>query len=468
MMNSPDEFNCALDAFLDGRELEGCKQYALTIEKRRDRLAGREWGPRYESWSPCSQRASLAPVKAEPQPEQDFPPAAKNRPMSNTVPCSELSGADDMPANRSLADASLRRTESRMHKPPIEATRAPSYLRTMFAARELSRRRVFSFALRSGGVAFAWASLVFVLYAVAGMPWLRVPFLPISVMGIAVSFYAGFKNNASYERFWEARKIWGAIVNESRSWADAVLCYVMPGDGSEAARSVRRELVVRQLAWVNALRLQLRATSRLEGRLTSRGRLRAHADVLRNDWSTQMRQYSDDEALNDARSCSIKSVCDTDFTARSAASRASDGAHTDRLNHSAPTRDSHAVHRPFALAVATGLALVAVSGCACDEGFTDPSQIEFQPQAELRAVAGADVDPYYLVDADGRVTILDRVRVRRHYELAVVDTIEVSSRALVDIAVASADGDAVYVVDEAGTVYESFDAGSSPSTAARP
>jgi pimeloyl-ACP methyl ester carboxylesterase len=48
MMNSPDEFNCAVDAFLDGRELSGCKQYALTIEKRRDRLAGRDWGPRYE------------------------------------------------------------------------------------------------------------------------------------------------------------------------------------------------------------------------------------------------------------------------------------------------------------------------------------------------------------------------------------------------------------------------------------
>lgn len=48
MMNSPDEFNCAVDAFLDERELGGCKQYALTIEKRRDRLAGRDWGPRYE------------------------------------------------------------------------------------------------------------------------------------------------------------------------------------------------------------------------------------------------------------------------------------------------------------------------------------------------------------------------------------------------------------------------------------
>jgi pimeloyl-ACP methyl ester carboxylesterase len=47
MMNSPDEFNCALDKFLDETELRVCKRYALTIEKRRDRLAGREWGPRY-------------------------------------------------------------------------------------------------------------------------------------------------------------------------------------------------------------------------------------------------------------------------------------------------------------------------------------------------------------------------------------------------------------------------------------
>ncbi|MAO16583.1 MAG: hypothetical protein CMH44_06855, partial [Muricauda sp.] len=41
---------------------------------------------------------------------------------------------------------------------------------------------------------------------------------PISVLGIAVAFYLGFKNSASYERLWEARKIWGAIVNSSRSF----------------------------------------------------------------------------------------------------------------------------------------------------------------------------------------------------------------------------------------------------------
>jgi putative membrane protein len=49
---------------------------------------------------------------------------------------------------------------------------------------------------------------------------------PISVLGIAVAFYLGFKNNASYDRTWEARKIWGAIVNDSRSFGTAVCSFV--------------------------------------------------------------------------------------------------------------------------------------------------------------------------------------------------------------------------------------------------
>ncbi|MEX0275101.1 MAG: bestrophin family ion channel, partial [Flavobacteriaceae bacterium] len=52
------------------------------------------------------------------------------------------------------------------------------------------------------------------------MEWLAIdiPWLPISVIGTAVAFYVGFKNNQSYDRMWEARKIWGGIVNDSRSW----------------------------------------------------------------------------------------------------------------------------------------------------------------------------------------------------------------------------------------------------------
>ncbi|MBL7707741.1 MAG: hypothetical protein JNJ86_01665, partial [Chitinophagaceae bacterium] len=53
-------------------------------------------------------------------------------------------------------------------------------------------------------------------YAVLDLKFLSIPWLPIALLGTAVAFMVGFKNNASYERMWEARKAWGAIVNASR------------------------------------------------------------------------------------------------------------------------------------------------------------------------------------------------------------------------------------------------------------
>lgn len=48
MMQSPDEFNCAIEAFFDGRELAECERFALTKQRQRDRLAGTDAGPHYE------------------------------------------------------------------------------------------------------------------------------------------------------------------------------------------------------------------------------------------------------------------------------------------------------------------------------------------------------------------------------------------------------------------------------------
>ncbi len=71
-----------------------------------------------------------------------------------------------------------------------------------------------------------------------------VPFLPIGTVGTAVAFYLGFKNNSSYDRYWEARKIWGGIVNSSRTWANQVLMFL----GRDPA--LQESLVLRQIAWV--------------------------------------------------------------------------------------------------------------------------------------------------------------------------------------------------------------------------
>ena len=83
---------------------------------------------------------------------------------------------------------------------------------------------------------------------------LSIPWQPISIIGIAVAFYLGFKNNSSYDRTWEARKIWGSIVNNSRSFAAATVSFV---DGTDKA-VVQKELIYRHIAWMTALRHQLR------------------------------------------------------------------------------------------------------------------------------------------------------------------------------------------------------------------
>ena len=86
-----------------------------------------------------------------------------------------------------------------------------------------------------------------------------VPWLPISLIGTAVAFYLGFKNNASYDRLWEARKIWGAIINSSRTWTMFVKGYVRDDfqiTGEVAL--IQKRLVKRHLAWLHALRFQLR------------------------------------------------------------------------------------------------------------------------------------------------------------------------------------------------------------------
>jgi ion channel-forming bestrophin family protein len=82
---------------------------------------------------------------------------------------------------------------------------------------------------------------------------LILPWQPFSVLGIAVAFYLGFKNNSSYDRTWEARKIWGGIVNSSRTFASAVASFSSLVDNDEQ-RETQRTQIYCHIAWLTALR----------------------------------------------------------------------------------------------------------------------------------------------------------------------------------------------------------------------
>ncbi len=46
---------------------------------------------------------------------------------------------------------------------------------------------------------------------------------PLTLFGFVLALFLGFRNNASYDRFWEGRKLWGALLNTSRSLARQVM-----------------------------------------------------------------------------------------------------------------------------------------------------------------------------------------------------------------------------------------------------
>lgn len=100
-------------------------------------------------------------------------------------------------------------------------------------------------------------------YKVLGWQWLSIPWLPVALLGTAVAFVVGFKNNASYDRMWEARKAWGAIVNASRTWGIMVKDFISDKHATqkiseESLKAEKEKLIQYHIAWLSALRFQLR------------------------------------------------------------------------------------------------------------------------------------------------------------------------------------------------------------------
>ena len=86
---------------------------------------------------------------------------------------------------------------------------------------------------------------------------------PFSLSGLALGIFLGFRNNASYDRFWEARKLWGRMVNTSRTWTRQVETLINAPSGAAEAEAaavaaLKRELVYRQMGYVHAFRMHLR------------------------------------------------------------------------------------------------------------------------------------------------------------------------------------------------------------------
>lgn len=123
----------------------------------------------------------------------------------------------------------------------------------MHAGRRYSLREFILWTRRDIFRLFVLAVVPTVLYAVFDFTFLSISWVPIGLIGTAVAFIVGFKNNATYDRLWEARQIWGGIINTSRAFAAMVRDFLGPEYRDDA-----RQIFYRHFAWLTALRYGLR------------------------------------------------------------------------------------------------------------------------------------------------------------------------------------------------------------------
>jgi len=104
------------------------------------------------------------------------------------------------------------------------------------------------------------------LHEAVGWTHFAIPFHAVAAMGTALAILLAFRNNSAYDRWWEARKLWGQLLNSSRIFARQVTTLLIPlqPEESDEVHRLQREMLYRHLAYVNALRTHLRGQT-LEG-----------------------------------------------------------------------------------------------------------------------------------------------------------------------------------------------------------
>jgi putative membrane protein len=100
-----------------------------------------------------------------------------------------------------------------------------------------------------------YSAVIYILYAYLEHHHITISFSVSAIMGTAIAILLGFRTSAAYDRWWEARKVWGSIINDSRTLIRQAIGFISPSDHKE---SDIVKLTRYQIAWCYALTTSLR------------------------------------------------------------------------------------------------------------------------------------------------------------------------------------------------------------------
>jgi putative membrane protein len=178
------------------------------------------------------------------------------------------------------------------------------------------------------GLLALYSTVVYVAHTYFNFPGVSIPIAIPSILGTIISLLLAFRSNQAYDRWWEARTLWGAIVNDSRTFARQVLTFVDNSYDEEDKRIMKERIIKRQMAWCHSLSSHLRGqnASRNLGKHISEDEKKAiaHMDhvplalmeqhgsdlrlLLRMNWINEYQQVTMDETLT--RFCNSMGGCE--------------------------------------------------------------------------------------------------------------------------------------------------------------
>lgn len=110
-----------------------------------------------------------------------------------------------------------------------------------------------------------YATLITMLYSNFHITRISIPIAVPTILGTVISLLLAFKSNQAYDRWWEARTLWGAIVNDSRSLTRQLLTFVDNPYGAADEKAFCERVARRQIAWCYALSRHLRGQDPMKG-----------------------------------------------------------------------------------------------------------------------------------------------------------------------------------------------------------
>ncbi len=110
-----------------------------------------------------------------------------------------------------------------------------------------------------------YAVFITIIYREYELTHINIPFAVPSILGTVISLLLGFRSNQAYDRWWEARHIWGAIVNDSRTFARQIVSFTPGNYEDKNLEDFKKRVINRQIGWCYCLGKHLRNQRTLSG-----------------------------------------------------------------------------------------------------------------------------------------------------------------------------------------------------------